>query len=97
MVLTRGLKLPVSIGLLLPGVASGVRAQTTADHAALAHGHPIVGGKDIQPTPQVVQGRLRHHRLMLQAERDQAAGRSPPKRRTGETKLPAKAMGDGRP
>jgi len=97
MVLTRGLKLPVAVGLLLLGVASDVRAQTAADHAALAHGHPIVGGKDIQPTPQVVQKRLRHHRLMLQAERDQAAGHSPPKHRTGGTKLPAKAMGDGRP
>ena len=57
MVLTSGLKLPVAVGLLVLGVASGVSAQTAADHTALAHGHPIVGGKDIQPTPQVVQER----------------------------------------
>jgi len=95
MVLTRGLKLPVAVGLLLLGIASGASAQTVADHAALAHGHPIVGGKDIQPTPQVVQERLRHHRLMLQAERDQAGGHSPPKHRASGLAAPAKKTSGG--
>jgi len=93
MVLTSGLKLPAAVGLLLLGVASGVSAQTAADHAALAHGDPIVGGKDIQPKPQVVQEVLWHHRLMLEAEHDQAAGHSPPKHRTGDTNATSKGHG----
>ena len=97
MVLIRRLTIPTAISLMLLGITPNGSAQTPAEHAALAHGHPIVGGKDIQPTPQVVQERLRHHQLMLQAERDQATGRSHPKHQTSMTQVPAKSMSHGRP
>lgn len=48
---------------------SRVFAQSAADHAALAHGKPIVNSHPVQPTPDVVDERLRHHEEMLQAER----------------------------
>jgi hypothetical protein len=46
-----------------------VFAQSAADHAALAHGKPIVNSHPVQPTPDVVDERLRHHEEMLQAKR----------------------------
>jgi hypothetical protein len=50
--------------------ASSAFAQSAADHAASAHGKPIVNGHPVQPTPGVVDERLRHHEEMLQAERN---------------------------
>ena len=50
--------------------SSNVLAQTAADHAAQAHGRPIVNGRRVQPTPADVERRLRHHAQMLQVERD---------------------------
>lgn len=96
MVLIKNPRLPAAIGLLLLGIEPGVNAQTPAEHGSLAHGHPIIKGKDIQPTPQVVEERLRHHRLMLQAERERTAGLSAAKRRASHTGTPAKTM-DGEP
>lgn len=61
---------------LLP-VASEERAQSAADHAASAHGKPIVNGHDVQPTPDVVRERWRHHGLMLKAQRAEAARKRP--------------------
>ncbi len=45
-------RLTMVLGLML-GVTANGSAQTAADHAAQAHGRPIVNGKDIQPTPRV--------------------------------------------
>jgi len=50
--------------------ASGAFAQSAADHAALAHGQPIINGHPVQPNPGVVEERLRHHEEMLQAEQN---------------------------
>lgn len=55
----------------LPLTSNGF-AQTAADHAALAHGKPIANGHPLQPTPEVVQKRRRHHEMMLQSEREQS-------------------------
>jgi hypothetical protein len=33
-----------------------------------------VNGKDIQPTPRVVEERLKHHQQMLEAQHDEVAG-----------------------
>ena len=49
---------------------SNVFGQSAADHAASAHGKPIVNSHPVQPTPDVVDERLRHHEEMLQAERN---------------------------
>lgn len=56
--------------------AAESRGQTAADHAASAHGKPIVQGHDVQPTPNVVSERRRHHMLMLKAEKREAAKKS---------------------
>lgn len=68
--------LATMMAALLPPASAG-RAQSAADHAALAHGKPIVGGHDVQPTPDVVRERWRHHELMLRAEAA-AKGKSSP-------------------
>ena len=52
--------------------ASDGYAQSAADHAAQAHGKPIVNGRRTQPTPDVVQERLHHHELMLESEAAEA-------------------------
>ena len=52
-------------------------AQTAADHAAQAHGKPIVGGHEVQPTPTVVEERWRHHLLMLKAREAAKANQTP--------------------
>jgi hypothetical protein len=57
-------------------LASTAVAQTAADHEALAHGKPIVNGHPVQPTPDVVQERWRHHEMMLQSEAAEAKGKS---------------------
>lgn len=44
-------------------------AQSAAEHAAQAHGQPIVKGHPVQPRPDVVKERLRHHKEMLEAEK----------------------------
>lgn len=66
--------LTATAAALLP-VPSVARAQSAADHAASAHGKPIVNGHDVQPTPDVVRGRWRHHELMLKAQKAEIAGR----------------------
>lgn len=58
--------------------AAETRGQTAADHAALAHGKPIMQGHDVQPTPNVVSERWRHHLLMLDAKKHEAATKSGP-------------------
>ena len=58
-----------AIATLLDFSSNGL-AQTAAEHAAQAHGRPIVNGRRVQPTPADVERRLRHHEQMLQAERD---------------------------
>ena len=58
-----------AIAAVLGSTSSGF-AQSAADHAAQAHGRPIVNGHPVQPTPDVVMKRLRHHEQMLQSERD---------------------------
>jgi hypothetical protein len=67
------LRLLTVLGLMLGAPTIG-SAQTAAEHAAQAHGDPIEDGKNIQPTPQVVERRLRHYRQMLKAEEDEASG-----------------------
>ncbi len=67
------LRLGVVLGALF-GATTGARGQTAAEHAAQAHGSPIVDGRNIQPTPRVVQRRLGHHRQMLKAEQNEATG-----------------------
>lgn len=69
---------PASIGsaalmAALLSLAAAASAQTAADHGALAHGKPIVDGRRVQPTPDVVQERWRHHELMLRSKRREAA------------------------
>jgi hypothetical protein len=66
---TRQLVVPAAFAITL-AAASGAFAQSAADHAASAHGKPIVDGDPVQPTPSVVEERLRHHKEMLQAERN---------------------------
>jgi hypothetical protein len=65
----------LSAALLI--LATTAMAQTTADHEALAHGKPIVNGHPVQPTPDVVQERWRHHELMLKSEADDAKAKLP--------------------
>ena len=62
---------------VLPAMSAG-HAQSAADHAALAHGRAIINGHDVQPTPDVVRERWRHHELMLKARKAEAAGRLTP-------------------
>lgn len=62
---------------VLPAISAG-HAQSAADHAASAHGRPIINGHDVQPTPYVVRERWRHHELMLKAQKAEAAGRLTP-------------------
>jgi len=56
-------------------VARSSLAQTAADHVAQAHGKPITGGHDIQPTPSVKDERWRHHMMMLKAQEAARAGK----------------------
>lgn len=66
---TRHLIVPVAATFTLAAPVGAV-AQSAADHAALAHGKPIINGHPVQPTPGVVDERLRHHEEMLRAEQD---------------------------
>lgn len=70
---TVGMVLAVVL-LIMPDVF----AQTAADHAALAHGKPIVNGHNVQPTPAVVQERQRHYEMMRQSERNEWGRTSSP-------------------
>jgi len=74
--------LTATVAAFVPAASKG-RAQSAADHAASAHGKPIVNGHDVQPTPDVVRERWRHHELMLKAQKAEAAGRRPPPAREG--------------
>lgn len=70
----RGLAV-LALLVLAFGSAHSAFAQTASDgsaaaHAAQAHGQPIVDGHPVQPTPAVVEDRLRHHEQMLEAERN---------------------------
>ncbi len=69
--------LTATAAAVLPAASAG-HAQSAADHAASAHGKPIVNGYDVQPTPDVVRERWRHHELLLKARKAEAAGRSAP-------------------
>ena len=60
----------------LPFMSLGF-AQTPDDHAARAHGKPIVKGHPVQPTPGVVKERWRHHEMMLNLS---ASSREAPRR-----------------
>ena len=64
----------VSIAVISLSLISNCIAQTAADHAAQAHGKPIVRGHPVQPTPDVVQERWRHHEEMLRSEDGQSTG-----------------------
>jgi hypothetical protein len=57
----------VAVGFILGG-ASAALAQSAADHAAQAHGSPIVQGHPVQPRPEVVEERWRHHEQSLGAK-----------------------------
>ena len=59
----------LAIGSATIAVAQPTTDQSAAEHAAQAHGHPIVDGHPVQPTPAVVEERQRHHQQMLEAER----------------------------
>jgi len=72
-----GLWLIVFIAAVLTDTAE-TRGQTAADHAASAHGKPIVQGNDVQPTPDVVKERWRHHMLMLEEQKREAASKPGP-------------------
>lgn len=61
-----------SIVVIPMALISNCLAQTAADHAAQAHGKPIVSGHPVQPTPDVVQERWRHHEEMLRSEQEQS-------------------------
>lgn len=89
------LRLLTVLGVLL-GAPMNSSAQTAAEHAAQAFGHPIVDGQDIQPTPLVVERRLHHYRLMLKAEKNEAAGATA-KPAPGGIVRPAKTPNGSRP
>ena len=59
----------LAIGSAPNAVAQPTTDQSAAEPAAQAHGHPIVDGHPVQPTPAVVEERMRHHEQMLEAER----------------------------
>jgi hypothetical protein len=62
------------------GGASTVLAQPAADHAAQAHGSPIVHGHPVQPRPEVVEERWQHHEQSLGAKQGtKPEGSSTPK------------------
>lgn len=70
--------LAFSLGTMAFWPISGGLAQTASDHAARAHGKPIVNGHPVQPSPKVVQERWRHHEQMLQSESKPSGGSSSP-------------------
>jgi hypothetical protein len=56
-----------AIGVIL-GPLPATLAQPAADHAAQAHGRPIVHGHPVQPTPDAVKERWKHHEQSLKAK-----------------------------
>ena len=73
----------------LPFMSHGF-AQTPDDHAARAHGKPIVKGHPVQPTPGVVNERWRHHEMMLQSQPEQS-GRASSAPLSGSRQTPSDA------
>ena len=62
--------LALSLGSARSSFAQPAIDGSAAAHAAQAHGQPIVDGHPVQPTPAVVEERMRHHEQMLEAERN---------------------------
>jgi hypothetical protein len=74
-----GLISAAAVGVILGGTSS-VLAQSAADHAAQAHGSPIIHGHPVQPRPEVVEERWQHHEQSLGAKQEtRPEGSSTPK------------------
>jgi hypothetical protein len=69
--LISALIIATTIGVILLGCLPTALAQSAADHAAQAHGRPITQGHPVQPRPDVVEERWKHHEQSLKVKQAQ--------------------------
>ena len=66
-----------AVAVFLAASLNAMAQQTETDHEAQAHGKPITQSHPVQPRPDVVEERLKHHEQLLQSKPSHYTGTSP--------------------